>query len=122
MNTPGSRLESLGEAIFLTFGDEYTGESIRSLGEAMFLTFLGKALDTCSQSIGAEAELPSGYWQKCGNFLSFSLKHCVVFVYSDEKSRELWKLLVVLLLFFLFSTIPLLARLKLVHTLFNRIS
>jgi hypothetical protein len=74
-----------------------------------FKTFLGKAPNTRSQPLGEEAELPSGYWQKCGNFLPFSLKHCVS-VNSDEKSRELWKLFrffSYFCSFLLFSTIPL---------------
>jgi hypothetical protein len=52
----------------------------------------GKCPNTSCQPIGEEAELPSDYWQKHGNFCPFSLKRCVsVFIYY--KSQELWKIL-----------------------------
>jgi hypothetical protein len=37
----------------------------------------GKCPKTHCQPIGEEAELPSGSWQKQGNFHPFSLRHCV---------------------------------------------
>jgi hypothetical protein len=40
---------------------------------------LGNAQIPIVSKIGEEAELPSGYWQKCGNFHPFSLKRCVSF-------------------------------------------
>jgi hypothetical protein len=42
--------------------------------------------------IGEEIDLPSGYWQKRGNFHPFSMKQYVS-VYIYEKSLELWKIL-----------------------------
>jgi hypothetical protein len=35
----------------------------------------GKCPNTHFQPIGEEEKLPSGYWQKRGNFYLFSLKH-----------------------------------------------
>jgi hypothetical protein len=48
----------------------------------------GKCPNTRHQPIGEEAELPSGYQQKHGNLLPFSLK-CRVSVYIYYKSKEL---------------------------------
>jgi hypothetical protein len=52
----------------------------------------GKCPNTSCQPIGEEAELPTGYWQKRGNFHPCSLKRCVS-VYIYQKSKELWKIL-----------------------------
>jgi hypothetical protein len=36
----------------------------------------------CHQPIGKEVQLPSGYWQKRGNFCLFPLNWCVsVYIY-----------------------------------------
>jgi hypothetical protein len=42
--------------------------------------------------IGEDIELPSGYWQKRGNFHPFSMKQCVCF-HIYLKSQEPWKIL-----------------------------
>jgi hypothetical protein len=39
---------------------------------------------TLPQLIGEEAELPSNYWQKHGNFRLFPLKRCIS-VYINKK-------------------------------------
>ncbi len=77
----------------------------------------GKCPNTRNRPIGEEAEFPSGYWQKLGNFRSFSLKGCIS-VHIFHKSKELLnfcKCSAALFLILLFLTIPLLARLKLVQ-------
>ncbi len=53
----------------------------------------GKCSNTCRQPIGEEAELPSGYQQKCGNLLPFSLKCHVSVTFITYKSKELWRIL-----------------------------
>jgi hypothetical protein len=45
--------------------------------------------------IGEEAELPSCYWQKHGNFIAFSLKRYVS-VYTYYRLKELWNILITL--------------------------
>jgi hypothetical protein len=45
------------------------------------------------QPIGEKAELPSGYWQKCGNFHPFFLKRRFS-VYINKKSIEEWEILI----------------------------
>jgi hypothetical protein len=44
----------------------------------------GKCPNTRCQPIGMEEEVPSGYWQKCGNFHYFPLKRCIS-VYINKK-------------------------------------
>jgi hypothetical protein len=46
----------------------------------------GKCLHTLFQPIVEEAELPSGYWLKHGNFRSFPL-NCLIYVYINNKSK-----------------------------------
>jgi hypothetical protein len=46
-----------------------------------------KCPNTCNQPIGEEAEFPSGYWQKRGNFHPFSLKGRIS-AHIYQKSKE----------------------------------
>ncbi len=81
-----------------------------------YMETAGKCRNTHHQLIAEEAELPSCYRQKLGNFL-------LVHVYTYYKSKELWKILktlAVISLFLLFQTIPLLAILKLVRQSLER--
>jgi hypothetical protein len=52
----------------------------------------GKCPNTYRQPRGEEAELPSGCWQKHGNFRSFPL-NCYIFVYINKKSKTHRKIL-----------------------------
>jgi hypothetical protein len=78
----------------------------------------GKCTNYGYHPIGEEIELPSSYWQKRGNFHPFSMKQFVSF-HIYLKSQEPWKIFKTLsgssILFLLFPTIPLLAKLKLVR-------
>jgi hypothetical protein len=46
--------------------------------------------NTSRQPIGKEAELPSGYQQKRGNFCSFTLKRCIS-VFINKKLKDTLK-------------------------------
>jgi hypothetical protein len=59
-------------------------KAIGSLWEILkgFRKAAGKFTNYRYHPIGEEIELPSGYWQKCGNFHPFSMKQYVS-VYID---------------------------------------
>jgi hypothetical protein len=75
---------------------------------------LGTAPCICHQPIGEEAEWPSGYWKKHGNFRSFFLKPCFLFIFikNEDALKNFQKLSVAPLLIIFHYT---LVRLRLVQ-------